>query len=54
MSANAPMREVARRAFATEFNDASHTFKESDDERAPAYQLLPTGRRPTACSSSAP
>ena len=45
MSANAPMREVARRAFATEFNDASHTFKESDDERAPAYQLLPTGEK---------
>ena len=45
MSNNAPMREVARRAFATEINDASHTFKESDDERAPAYQLLPTGER---------
>jgi hypothetical protein len=39
------MREVARRAFAAEFNDASHTFKESDDERAPAYQLLPTGEK---------
>ena len=45
MSGNAPMREVARRVFATEFNDASHTFKESDDERAPAYQLLPTGEK---------
>ena len=45
MSNNAPMREVARRAFATEFNDASHTFKESDDERAPVYLLLPTGER---------
>ncbi|AEN07060.1 RPA family protein [Halolamina sp.] len=46
MSSNdTPMREVARRAFATEFNDASHTFKESDDERAPAYQLLPTGEK---------
>jgi len=46
MSANdTPMREVARRAFAAEFNDASHTFKESDDERAPAYQLLPTGEK---------
>ena len=45
MSANAPMREVARRAFAAEFNDASHSFKESDDERAPAYQLLPTGEK---------
>jgi RPA family protein len=40
-----PTREVARRAFAREFNDASHTFKESDDERAPLYLLLPTGER---------
>jgi RPA family protein len=46
MSTNdTPMREVARRVFAAEFNDASHTFKESDDERAPAYQLLPTGEQ---------
>ncbi|MFB6302344.1 MAG: RPA family protein [Haloferacaceae archaeon] len=48
MSANAtdvPSREVARRVFAREFNDASHTFKESDDERAPLYLLLPTGER---------
>jgi RPA family protein len=42
-STDAPTREVARRVFAAEFNDATHTFKESDDERAPAYQLLPTG-----------
>ena len=40
-----PTREVARRVFASEFNDASHTFKESDDERAPVYLLLPTGER---------
>jgi len=40
-----PMREVSRRAFAREFNDASYTFKESDDERAPVYLLLPTGER---------
>ncbi|MFB6157943.1 MAG: RPA family protein [Haloferacaceae archaeon] len=48
MSANAddvPSREVARRVFAREFNDAGHTFKESDDERAPLYLLLPTGER---------
>ena len=38
-----PTREVARRVFAAEFNDASYTFKESDDERAPVYLLLPTG-----------
>ena len=40
-----PTRKVARRAFAQEFNDASYTFKESDDERAPVYLLLPTGER---------
>ena len=40
-----PNREVARRVFAQEFNDASYTFKESDDERAPVYVLLPTGER---------
>jgi hypothetical protein len=41
----APTREVARRVFAREFNDASHTFKESEDERAPVYLLLPSGER---------
>lgn len=41
----APTREVARRVFAGEFNDATHTFKESDEERAPVYVLLPTGAR---------
>ncbi|MFT4885580.1 MAG: RPA family protein [Natronomonas sp.] len=45
MSESAPTREVARRAFAAEFNDATYTFKESDDERAPVYSLLPTGER---------
>jgi len=40
-----PTREVARRVFATEFNDATYTFKESDEERAPVYALLPTGER---------
>lgn len=39
------MREVAQRAFATEFNDATHTFRESDEERAPVYVLLPTGEK---------
>ncbi|MFB6106927.1 MAG: RPA family protein [Halobacteriaceae archaeon] len=42
---SAPTREVARRVFAQEFNDASYTFKESDDERAPLYLLLPSGER---------
>ena len=45
MSQSAPTREVARRVFASEFNDAGYTFKESDDERAPVYLLLPTGQR---------
>jgi RPA family protein len=45
MSDSAPTREVARRAFAAEFNDATYDFKESDDERAPVYSLLPTGER---------
>jgi RPA family protein len=40
-----PTRKVARRVFASEFNDAGYTFKESDDERAPIYLLLPTGER---------
>jgi len=43
--ASTPTREVARRVFAREFNDASYTFKESDDDRAPVYVLLPTGER---------
>lgn len=38
----APMREVAKRIFAEEFNDATYTFRESDDDRAPVYALLPT------------
>ncbi|WP_248515433.1 RPA family protein [Salinarchaeum laminariae] len=42
---SAPTREVAQRVFAREFNDASYTFKESDDERAPNYALMPTGAR---------
>ncbi|WP_160135091.1 RPA family protein [Halococcus salsus] len=41
----APMRKVARRVFAREFNDATETFKESDEERAPVYVLLPSGER---------
>ncbi|WP_101295180.1 RPA family protein [Halegenticoccus soli] len=45
MSQSVPSREVARRVFAREFNDAGYTFKESEDERAPVYLLLPTGER---------
>ena len=44
-SQTTPTREVARRVFAGEFNDAGYTFKESEDERAPVYVLLPTGER---------
>jgi RPA family protein len=39
------MREVAHRTFAQEFNDATYTFRESDDDRAPLYVLLPTGAK---------
>lgn len=42
---DAPMREVAQRVFAAEFNEARYTFRESDDERAPVYALLPTGAK---------
>jgi RPA family protein len=41
----APMREVVHRTFAREFNDATYTFRESDDDRAPVYTLLPTGAK---------
>ncbi|MFB6311357.1 MAG: RPA family protein [Salinirussus sp.] len=40
-----PTREVSRRVLAREFNDATYSFTESDDERAPVYVLLPTGQR---------
>jgi RPA family protein len=42
---DAPTREVAHRLYAREFNDGNDTFKESDDEFAPVYLLLPTGER---------
>jgi RPA family protein len=38
-------REVARRVFACEFNAGTYTFRESDDEYAPNYALLPSGER---------
>lgn len=40
-----PSREIARRVFAREFNDAIYQFKESEDDRAPNYSLLPTGEK---------
>ncbi len=36
-------RKVAVRAFATEVEDATHQYKESDEDRAPNLALLPTG-----------
>jgi RPA family protein len=36
-------REVASRVFSNEFNQATYTFRESDEEQAPVYALLPTG-----------
>ena len=38
-------REVARRLFAAEFDDASLAYSESDEERAPNYVVTPTGAR---------
>lgn len=43
--AQAPRREVAQRAFAAEINDATYSFRESDDDQAPVYVLLPTGEK---------
>jgi RPA family protein len=38
-------REPGKRAFAAEYADATEMFKESDDERAPKFAVLPTGER---------
>ncbi|MGQ4556958.1 RPA family protein [Halobellus sp. GM3] len=40
-----PDREVAKHVFAAELNEATYTFKTSQDERAPVYVALPTGVR---------
>ena len=40
-------REVAHRVFAAEFDDASLSYSESDEERAPNYVVSPTGARVT-------
>ena len=40
-----PTREVAYRLFATEFEDASFSYSESDEERAPNYVVTPSGAR---------
>ena len=36
-------RQPAKRAFATEFEDASEIFQDGDDERSPKFAVLPTG-----------
>ncbi|MFB6202425.1 MAG: hypothetical protein ABEI98_10500 [Halorhabdus sp.] len=41
----ASRREVAYRLFATEFDDATYSYSESDEERAPNYVVTPTGGR---------
>jgi hypothetical protein len=38
-------REVAKRVFAKEFNASNLTYKESEDQLAPAYMLTPTGAK---------
>jgi len=46
VSSNSPgNREVAHRLFAAEFNDATYSYSESDEERAPNYVVTPTGAR---------
>lgn len=42
---DSPTREVAKRVFAAELNQATYTFKTSQEERAPVYAVLPTGER---------
>ena len=44
-SSDTPSRRNARRAFAAEYEDATHRFTEQDGKQAPRYQLLPTGQR---------
>ncbi|AGB39092.1 hypothetical protein [Natronococcus occultus] len=40
-----PGREIAYRLFAAEYDDASLSYAESDEERAPNYVVTPTGAR---------
>jgi hypothetical protein len=44
-AAERPSREVAYRLFAAEFDDASVSYSESDEERAPNYVVTPSGAR---------
>lgn len=46
MSSSDPgRREVAYRLFAAEYDDATRSYSESDEERAPNYVISPTGGR---------
>ena len=45
MSSTPGNREVAYRLFAAEFEEASYSYSESDEERAPNYVVTPTGAR---------
>lgn len=38
-------REVAHRLFAAEYDHATYSYSESDEERAPNYVVTPTGAR---------
>jgi uncharacterized protein len=40
-----PGREIAYRLFAAEYDDATLSYAESDEERAPNYVITPTGAR---------
>lgn len=43
MSSNYAQRQPAKRLFATELEQADYHFKETDEDRAPNYLLLPSG-----------
>jgi RPA family protein len=45
MSDDPGQREVAHRLFAAEYDDANHSYSESEEERAPNYVVTPTGAR---------
>jgi len=45
MSDDPGQREVAYRLFAAEYDDANHSYSESEEERAPNYVVTPTGAR---------
>jgi RPA family protein len=45
MSQNYAERQPAKRLFAAELNEAYYHFKETDEDRAPNYLLLPRGEK---------